>query len=335
MNAGRRRQVPGRSGLGRHGEDIAPCPEQRAAAVGGDLEVGDAPADVDDARAAAIEVLGDGDGDLLGPLAGQIQFVDPAAILVDDGRVAHRRELHVELRVVRQLLRLLRGQVVAVEVHPAAVVPVGGEVDLVALPHRDDVERRVVRQVGRRLRLEVVEPDVVGHTAPVPLPGAELAEDAVVDQLGAVGRERAEAAAREGHFLEGTPVDGGQVELPAEVVPLGPPGPEQDLAAVLPSDDEVVRPHTVRHVVAVQGGGPGHAFGDAAHGRHDVDLGVAVVLAREGQRAAVGRKPGEHLEADVARQAARDASRGGNGEEVTGVGKHDLVAGDRGKPQQP
>ena len=78
-----------------------------------------------------------------------------------------------------------------VQVHPV-LVAVGEEVDLVVRsPHRDDVLGWVIGQVLGLLGLEVVDPDVVGHAAAVALPGAELAEDAVVGQLLAVGRERA------------------------------------------------------------------------------------------------------------------------------------------------
>ena len=53
--------------------------------------------------------------------------------------------------------------------------------------------------------LEVVDPDLVGHAAAIALPGAELAEDAIVDQLGFVGRIVAEAAARQGQAASGRP----------------------------------------------------------------------------------------------------------------------------------
>ena len=55
----------------------------------------------------------------------------------------------------------------------------------------------------------------------------------------------------------------------------------------------------------------GQPLRHAALGRHHVDLGVAVVLAGEGEPLAVGREAGEHLEAVVAGQLAGDAAAGG------------------------
>ena len=71
----------------------------------------------------------------------------------------------------------------------------------------------------------------------------------------------------------------------------------------------------------------------AALGGHEVDLGVAVVLAGEGEPLAVGREAGEHLEAVVAGQPAGDAAGGRHGVQVAGVGEDDLVAVDGGEAQ--
>ena len=76
------------------------------------------------------------------------------------------------------------------------------------------------------------------------------------------------------------------------------------LRVVLPAHDDVVRSHAVRDFVAAQGGGIGQAARHAAGGRHDVHFGVAVVLGRERQLLAVGRKAGEHFVALVAGQLA-------------------------------
>ena len=107
------------------------------------------------------------------------------------------------------------------------------------------------------------------------------------------------------------------------------------LAVVRPAHDDVVRPHAVGDVVAAERRGVGQPLGLAALGGHDVDLGVAVVLAGEGELLAVGREAGEHLEAVVAGQPAGDAARRRDGVQVAGVGEDDAVAVDGGEAQQP
>ena len=92
-----------------------------------------------------------------------------------------------------------------------------------------------------------------------------------------------------------------------------------------PGHDDVVRPHAVGDVVAAQRGGVGQAFGDAAFGGHDVDFGVAIVLAGKCQGFAIRREAGEHLEAVVAGELARHAAAGGHGIQIAGIGEDDLI----------
>ena len=67
---------------------------------------------------------------------------------------------------------------------------VGGEVHRIAVPHGESI--RIVG-VGNRLFedvvLQVVDVNVLRDPAGVALPGAEVAEDAVIGDLGAVGVE--------------------------------------------------------------------------------------------------------------------------------------------------
>ena len=103
---------------------------------------------------------------------------------------------------------------------------------------------------------------------------------------------------------------------------------------VLPGHDEVVRPHAVADVVAAEGGGGGQALGRAAVGGHGVDLGVAVVLAGEGELRAVGREAREGVVARAAGQAARGAAVLVDGVELPGVVEDDLRAVGRREAQQ-
>ncbi len=265
-------------------------------------------------------------------LGGEVEAVDVAAVLEHDGILAQRRELHVEVGETGQLSCLFRPRVVDEEIHPLVGVAVGEEVDPVASPHRDDVLRRIVRDILGRLGVEVVDPDVVGHAAAIALPRAELAEDAVVGELLAVRREGAEAAARQGQFLGQIAGQCDGVQPAHEVVERVHPRAKDDVLAVRrPGHHDVVRPHAVGDIVPAERGGIGEPLRHAAVGRHHVDFRVAVVLAGEGDGLAVGREPGEHLEAFAVRELARRAAVGTDGVEVAGVGEDDLVLINRGK----
>src|SRR5262249_25169797 len=126
------------------------------------------------------------------------------------------------------------------------------------------------------------------------------------------------------------------VELADEVVERGHARAEDDvLVVVLPADDDVVRPHAVGDVVPAEGGGVGQPLGRAAGGRHQVDLGVAVVLAGDRRPRAVGGEGGGHVVAVVAGEAAGDATGGRHRVQVAGVGEGDAVAVDGREAQQP
>ena len=202
------RQVPGVPVFHRHGEDIAARAEQCPVAVGGDLEVGDFLAHVAKPAAADRKILPDGDHERLRRTAGEIVPVDLAAVLKDDRMIAEGRKLDVEFREVGQFLRLLRAEIVHIEVELLVLIAVRHEVNLVSCPHREDILCGVVRDVGRRLGLEIVDPDIVGLTAAISLPGAEFPEDTVVGHLGSVGGETAPAAPRQWELLGEAAVHG-------------------------------------------------------------------------------------------------------------------------------
>ena len=210
------------------------------------------------------------------------------------------------------------------------------EVDAVAVPHREDVLRAVLGEPRGLFAGEIVKPQVVRLAAAVALPGAELAEHAVVDHLLAVRREGAPSAPRQRQHLRHAARELRQGELALEGVPLGAPRPVHHRPAVAPRHHDVVRPHAVRHVVAFQRGGVGEAPRHAALGRHHVHLGVAVVLAGEGEGLPVGREAREHLVAlGIAGDPPCHAAPGGHREQVAGVAEDDLVAVDGREPEQP
>ena len=335
VDAGGHGQVPGVAVLGGHGEDVAVGAEQGPLPVGADLVGVDAAVDLDDLAPPRDLVVGDDDGHAGRLFGGQVERVEIAAVLEDDVLGAERGELDVELGEARQLARRLGGEVVDVEVHPFRLVPVGQEVDAVAAPHGDDVEGRVGGDVLDRLGGEVVDPDVVGHAAAVALPGPELAEDPVVGELRVVRGIGAEPAARQRELVRRPAVLRGQIELAVEIVPFGHARAEDDLAAVVgPAHDQVVRAHAVGDVVAAEAGRVGQTLGDAAAGRDEIDLAVAVVLAGEGDRGAVGREPGEGLVAFiVGGQLAGHAPGERHRVEVAGIAEDDGVVRDRREAQ--
>ena len=104
---------------------------------------------------------------------------------------------------------------------------------------------------------------------------------------------------------------------------------------VFPAHDDVVRPHAVGDIVAAERGGVGQPLRRAAFGRHDVDLGVAVVLRSEGELLAVGREARERSVAGTARQAARHSALFGDGVKLARVTEDDLAAVGGGKTQEP
>src|SRR2546423_1291939 len=120
-------------------------------------------------------------------------FPDVAAALVDDLIAIARRPEDVVVSMVRDLARLLRLQVVLVEIQLSAFT-IGREVDRVADPHRLVVGRRIAGDLLALVRSEVVDPDVLRASAAIALPCAELALDRRVDDLRSVGRVHAAAS---------------------------------------------------------------------------------------------------------------------------------------------
>ena len=84
----------------------------------------------------------------------------------------------------------------------------------------------------------------------------------------------------------------------------------------------------------VRGRVEGQAAKLAAVDRHDVDVGVAVDLAGEGDQRAVGGELGVALLALVVGEPAGEPTGGRRGPDVLGVGEDHGLAGDVGEAQQ-
>ena len=336
MHPGRLRQVAGRAVLGRHGEHIAPRAQQGPRAIGCDLVGGGLLADIAQAPTADGQVLANlhrDAGDLLGL---EVQAIQVPPVLEDNARVAQGGELDGEFLEIGQPSRFPVLQVHHIQVGLPGLLALRDEVDPVTMPHRKQVLGGIGGQAGGLTGSEVVQPEFVGLAAAVALPGAELAEDAVVDHLPAIGREAAPTTARHGQRLRHAAREPGQGQITLEGIPLVAARAVDDRLVVLPGHDDVVRAHAVRDIVALQGRGVGEAFRFAPLGGHHIHLGVAVVLAGEGERFAVRRKTGEHLESlGVGCQPAGHPALHRHGVQVSRIREDHPVPVQCREPQQP
>jgi hypothetical protein len=77
----------------------------------------------------------------------------------------------------------------------------------------------------------------------------------------------------------------------------------------------------------------GQAARDPARGRDDVNVRVAVVLARESDPSAVGRKDGAGFDADAVRKSRRVTALTADDPQIAGIDK-DYMAPAQGRPLQ-
>src|SRR5262249_12319940 len=117
------------------------------------------------------------------------------ARLLENYRVfADRRKLNVVVCEMRELPGFLCRRIDNEQIH--AVVAIGNEIDFVVRsPHWADVLRGFVRKIFGGAGFEVINPNVIRHSAAIMFPGAKLTEYAVVSHLGIVRRKRNETAA--------------------------------------------------------------------------------------------------------------------------------------------
>ena len=334
VDAGGVCEIAGIAVPGGNGEDVAAGDEHRAIAVGRDVIIGHLAADLAQAAAAPGHVLVQHHVDLLDAAGRHLVAIEETAVLEHDARIAERGELDVEVLVVRDLPRGFRLQVVGEQVHALVRVAVGEEINGIAVPHGHDVAGRVVGDVRDGLLLEVIDPQVVGLAAAVALPGAKLAEDAVIHQLLLVGRVGTPAAARQRKLFGQAAVDRHGIQLADEVDPRVGSRADDDRLVVAPRHHQIVRAIPIGNVVVFEAAGKGNPPRNTAFGRHHVDLGAAVVLAGERQPAAVGRETGEHFIADVTGEFSRHAAPRGDRVQVAGIGKDNPVAMDRREAEQ-
>ena len=247
----------------------------------------------------------------------QVHPVQFAPGLKDEVRRPDGGKVHVEVRKVGHLPLLAGLQVVGPDVVALVGASVREEVERVAVPHRHLVVGRMVGDAGGRLLVEVEQPDVRRHAAAVPFPGAEEARLRREGEGVPGCRERPELAVLDRKLLRQAAVGVHPVEFREPLPPaLHGRGVEQLVAVRVPAE----------HAVGLRmaGGAGGHAAG----GRDRVEVGVAVVVAAEGDRLPVRREAGEGFLALGRAEAVGGAARLGDDPHVVAVDERDLVLRD-------
>ena len=323
--------VAGHTFAGRHVKDFAACCNGQSVAVGREAAAGHVVFHVALLLACKVVLAVECDVDFAVLLAGGVELIDVAAVFKHNLAAATAGELHIIVGEIGHLGSRLGCGVVAIHVH--ALVAVAYEVDLVAYPHGKDVLRHIVGDVGHLLAAGVINPNVVGHAALVILPGAELSKHAIIGQLGAVGREAAKSAFGQGQLRGHAAVERSLPQGAHKAVALTV-AIHHLLAVGGPAHGDVVGTHAVAHVVARVGGRVGDAARFAALAWHHIHLGVAVVLASEGQLGAVGRITWKNLISLVRGELHGNPSCDGYRVDVAGIGESDLSPVGRRKSQQ-
>ena len=155
---------------------------------------------VNQRRSAEREIFLDLNRHRRGLACGKIVAPDVSRLLEYYRVFADGRKLDVEIGEVRELLCLFCRKIDNEQVH--AVVAVGEEINFVIrCPHWADVLRGIVRQIFGGACLEIVNPNVVRHSAAIMFPCPELPEHSVVSHLRVVRRKRNESAARHRQLL--------------------------------------------------------------------------------------------------------------------------------------
>ncbi len=182
------RQVARGAVLGRNAVYIATCREQRTLAVRRQCKIGPMSdihrtqllVGMHETRLGARAVIGHRHVQPLDLFRPGVQRVQESALLEDDGATADRRKVDVVIGEVGDLPILPAIQIVHPDVGATVRIAIGQEPDPPPIPHRGGAGSFVVGDPRQLLRGEVVGVDVLRQAPVVSLPGAEVAEDAVV-----------------------------------------------------------------------------------------------------------------------------------------------------------
>ncbi len=293
-----------------HGQDLPVRLEERALPRGRDVRAQDLLGfQLREVRARLGKVPCHPHVDDVVPAAREVDEVQRAELLVDDDPGPGGRSLDVQALVLDHLRHLPAAGVVREQAHGAASV--GEEIDLVPDPHGVEVVRVLPRDLLQGEVGEVDDPDGLGLSAPVALPGRLPLEGGNVGQLRAVGREDAVVGHGQGHLGGEAPLHRNREEL-GGVRAARPMRREEDPLAVRGPAHRLVGVRVIRQP-------PRHSAG----GRHQVDVRVAVVLPGERDRGAVGREEGPGLGSRAGGEALRLAPLARHHPEVAREGERD------------
>ncbi len=110
-------------------------------------------------------------------MGGKIKYRKVSCVFENDAIVAKGRKFDVVIGIIGQFTCCTRFCVIDKEIHGA--VAVGAEINIVAMPHRENILIVVISDVCNFFGIEIINPDIISHTAFVIFPGAEFAENAV------------------------------------------------------------------------------------------------------------------------------------------------------------
>ena len=326
------RQVAGRTVLDGSREDVAAGHEERPFPLRAQRGALDQVGRRHSRRPHRQAVVRHRDRDRTGrPVVDRVDLQLPVQLVDDPVGAVVAGPADVPRVAVGELRRFSRGEVVAVEVERS--VPVRGEVDGVADPHRVAVGAPVGRHPLDHVRLAVEDVELLGPAPLVALPGPEVAEQRRVDHARAVGRQVSRPGLGHREWNREAPVGRRQVQPAVGEIRAVAERPEQhrlpvgrpvvDLVVVAPAG----RQRPARWI-------PGELPRHAAGGGDDVDLLISVVLARERDARAVRREPRKELQPGMRRQPGRETAVGRRQPQVAGIAEDHPVAVDVGKAQQ-
>ena len=318
------REIPDRSVLGGDGQEFTPRLENRPLAGRGNVAVLDRITDCDRPRSQGHLVGDDLDRDFRAVAGREIHQIQRAPGFEHNVLRSDRRKVNVEILEVRHLPGLAGRRVDRPDIGPHLRAAVREEIDRIAVPHRQRVIGRILRQIPRLQRFEIEEPDLRGQTAPVPFPRPEFPARRLVGQRLAVGRQGAELTVGYGQagWKSALRIDGPQLVDPSrrrshrscEEEPLSVGRPSEKTVGRRVMGDTMCRP-TI--------GGDG------------VDVDVAVVVAGKGDGRPVRGKPGKTLLPGRRRQTPGDAAGLLDDPDIAGIDEGDFGVRHVGKPQHP
>ncbi len=256
--------------FGRHGEDLAAGGKDRPGAgrgEGGGLDL--LGLDLLEVGSDFRQIARNADVQRLAAAGTEVEQAQRTELFIDDGPGPCRGRFNVQAVIGDDLRDVFGVGVVGKERDRA--VAVGEEVDGVANPQGIEV----VGIVPWNLRLEtgvgeVGNPDRARLSAPVPLPRLLPLHVGNISQAGAIRRKGPLGSAWQRNFGRKCAVDGNGEEPWRRACETRPLGAEEDLLAVGCPAQGVVGTGVI-----------GHAPGHAARGGDQIDIRVAVVLARE------------------------------------------------------